>query len=133
LPGLIAGLEAQARPATKREVAAAIALISSAWPFSWQKLDHAVVDGFLRQLQEDLATFPPDILLQSIRTLRQTKRFAPAIADIVELASGPTHERRMRLELALGHQAEYAKLDLRFSSAIPTTSAQGDVTSRPQT
>lgn len=109
LPGLIGEIEATLRPATKRQVAETIALIAGAWPHAHQKAEEGALMLFVHQLEEDLAEFPADILHETVRVLRRTLRFPPAISEIYEAATMLVDNRRTKLRAARNHQNEHER------------------------
>lgn len=109
LPALGECIAAGLRPASGRQVAEAIAMIAGAWPYAHQKSDATAMDIHARMLTEDLAQFPADILVDAIRQLRRTLKFAPAIAEIYESAMERLVKRKGQLAVIEAHRREHAR------------------------
>ena len=111
LPPVIATLEAMLLPATQRQVEETIALIGGAWPSAHTKAEPEAMALFVLALREDLAEFPPDVLVETVRKLRRTLTFPPSIGEIYQAALALTDERRSRLDMARQHLAEHDRRD----------------------
>jgi hypothetical protein len=109
LPPLIAVLKARMQPASRKELAGAIALIAASWPHGHQRPDQAVLDAHTRLLAEDLGDFPADILAEVLSELRRTLKWSPSIAEIYGPAAELLAERRARLDIAEQHLAEHER------------------------
>jgi hypothetical protein len=108
---LIPALERRLVPANERQIAGALAMIGSAWPFAHQKLHGAVADLYATQLAEDLAGFPHDVIALAIRHLRRTSKFLPSIAELLEVCSERHAEALARLHITRQHVAEHNRRD----------------------
>lgn len=109
LPALAECVAAGLQPATARQVAETIAMIAGGWPYAHQKADATAMDIHARMLTEDLAKFPADILVDAIRQLRRTLKFAPSIAEIYEAASAMLVKRKGQLSVIDAHRREHAR------------------------
>lgn len=107
LPALEACVAAGLQPASGRQVAEAIAMIAGGWPYAHQKADATAMDIHARMLTEDLAKFPADILVDAIRQLRRTLKFAPSIAEIYESAMERLVKRKGQLSVIEAHRREH--------------------------
>ena len=120
LPALIAALRADMEPATPRHITAAVAMIASAWPYAHQKVESGLLDAFTAQLREELATFPADVLVGAIKSLRRTCKFSPSIAELYEAADTLLDDKKMRLRVALDHLSEHqARAERKRLAALP--------------
>jgi hypothetical protein len=108
---LVEVINAALRPATGRQMAETIALIAGAWPYGHQRADAAALDIHARLLAEDLATFPADILTATVRDLRRTLKFAPAISELYEIASAKMNCRTDYLRVLEAHRRHHLRLD----------------------
>lgn len=87
LPALLDALNAALLPATPRQIDETIAVIFGSWPYAGQRVDPTSMDIHVQLLREDLAEFPPDILLAAVRDLRRRLKFAPSIAELYDAAT----------------------------------------------
>ena len=96
------------------------AMIASAWPYAHQKVESGLLDAFTAQLREELATFPADVLVGAIKSLRRTCKFSPSIAELYEAADTLLDDKKMRLRVALDHLSEHqARAERKRLAALP--------------
>lgn len=95
--------------ATKRPIAETIAMIAGAWPYAHQRADAVALDLHARQLAEDLAQFPGDILVDTVRDVRRELKFAPSIAELYQAASEKLWTRKSQLLVIEDHRREHRR------------------------
>ncbi len=105
LPALIEALEEALLPAPEDAVRQSCAMIVGSFPQAQPGAPEIYTGGMLQELSE----FPADILEGTVREVRRTLKFLPAISEVYAIASKLRRERQRFLGQAQKAIADHAR------------------------
>ncbi len=105
LPALIEALEDALLPAPEDAVRQSCAMIVGSFPQAQPGAPEIYTGGMLQELSE----FPADILEATVREVRRTLKFLPAISEVYEIADKLRRERQRFLGRAQKAIADHAR------------------------